>query len=73
MQRILVGFGIDRDRLDAHPARGLDDPAGDFAAVGDKYFFEHQLPMGGQRASFPLGPFLLERSEPVNNGAPRRA
>ncbi len=41
MQRVAVGLGIDRDRLDAHPARGLDDPAGDFAAIGDQDTLEH--------------------------------
>ena len=41
VQRVAVGVGIDRDRLDAHPARGLDDPAGDLAAVGDQDALEH--------------------------------
>ena len=41
VQRVAVGLGIDRDRLDAHPARRLDDPAGDFAAVGDQDALEH--------------------------------
>ena len=41
MQRVAVGLGIDRDGLDAHPAGGLDDPAGDFAAVGDEDALEH--------------------------------
>ena len=41
MQRIPVGLGIDGDRLDAHPAGGLDDPAGDLAAIGDQNSFEH--------------------------------
>jgi hypothetical protein len=35
VQRVLVGVRIDRDRRDAHAARGLDDAAGDLAAVGD--------------------------------------
>ena len=43
MQRVAVGVGIDRDRLDAHPARGLDDAAGDLAAVGDQDFLEHAV------------------------------
>ena len=41
MQRVAVGIGIDGDRLDAHLARGLDDPAGDFAAIGDQDTLEH--------------------------------
>src|SRR3546814_3047759 len=42
MQRPGIGVGIDRNRLDPHLARGLDDAAGDFAAIGDQYFLEHQ-------------------------------
>jgi hypothetical protein len=38
MQRIAIGFGIDGDGLDAHLAGGLDDPAGDLAAIGDQNF-----------------------------------
>ncbi len=41
MQRIAVGFGIDRDGFNAHPAGGLDDPAGDFAAIGNQDSLEH--------------------------------
>src|SRR5262249_24832814 len=41
VQRIAVGLGVDRDRLDAHAARGLDDPAGDLDAVGDQNSLEH--------------------------------
>src|SRR5439155_14608209 len=39
--RVLVGVGVDGDRLDAHLLRGLYDTTGDFAAVGDQDFFEH--------------------------------
>ena len=62
MQRVLVGLGIDGDGLDAHAARRLDDPAGDFAAVGDQDFLEHRLPMRGKRAAFRLGPFYWKRA-----------
>jgi hypothetical protein len=41
VHRVLVGFGIDGDRLDTHLLGGLHDPAGNFAAVGDQYFLEH--------------------------------
>ncbi len=41
MQRIAVGIGIDCDRLDAELLRGLDDPAGNFAPVGDEDFLDH--------------------------------
>ena len=41
VQRVGIGVGIDRDRRDAHLARGLDDAAGDFAAIGDQDLTEH--------------------------------
>ena len=44
VERVLVGVGIDRDGLDAHAPRGLDDAAGDLAAVGDQDFLEHKRP-----------------------------
>ena len=53
VQRVAVGLGIDRDRLDPHAAGGLDDPAGDLAAIGDQNSFEHMLaylqPLGRDR------------------------
>ena len=36
MARVPVGVGVDGDGRDAHLLRGLDDAAGDFAAVGDQ-------------------------------------
>ena len=36
-----VGIGIDRDRGDAHAAQRAADPRGDFAAVGNQNFREH--------------------------------
>ena len=54
VERVAVGLGIDGDRLDPHPAGGLDDPAGDLAAIGDQNSFEHGLaylqPSGRDRA-----------------------
>ena len=51
VEGVAVGLGIDGDRLDSHPAGGLDDPAGDLAAIGDQNSFEHVLaclqPLGG--------------------------
>jgi hypothetical protein len=41
MQRGRIGVGINRDGLDAHFARGLDDAAGDFTTVGDEDLVEH--------------------------------
>jgi hypothetical protein len=42
MQRVAVGLGIDRDGFNAHPARGLDDPAGNLAAIGNQDSLEHK-------------------------------
>ena len=44
MQRVAVGLGIDRHGLDAEPARGPDDAAGDFAPIGDEKLGEHAAP-----------------------------
>jgi hypothetical protein len=41
MQGFPVGIGIDRDGGNAHSARRLDDPAGNFAAIGDEEFGDH--------------------------------
>ena len=43
VQRVLVGFGIDGDRLDAQLAARHDDAHRDFAAVGDQNFLKHRL------------------------------
>ena len=42
---VLVGIRVNRHRLDAHPACGEDDAAGDFTAVCDEYFGEHCYPL----------------------------
>ncbi len=41
MERVAVGFGIDRDGGNPHPAGGLDDAAGDLAAIGNQNSLEH--------------------------------
>ena len=41
MQAVPIGFGIDRNGLDAELPRALDDAAGDLAAVGDQDLLEH--------------------------------
>ena len=43
MQRLGIGVGIDRNGADAHGPRGADDPAGNFAAIGDEEGFYHLL------------------------------
>ena len=42
MQRLGIGFGIDRDRHNPHPPRGADHAAGDLAAIGDQDFTKHR-------------------------------
>ncbi len=44
MQRVGVGVGEHGDRLDPELAGRFDDPAGDFAAIGDQDLVEHGLP-----------------------------
>ena len=43
VQGILVGVRIDGDRFDPHLARGFDDPAGNFAAIGNEDTLEHSV------------------------------
>ena len=38
-----VGFREYRDSADTHALAGLDDAAGNFAAIGDENFVEHRL------------------------------
>ncbi len=46
VERIAVGFGIDRDGLDAQfPARG-HDAQGNFTAIGDQNFSKHEIRSG---------------------------
>ena len=44
VQRVAVGLGVDGDGAQAQPARGADDAAGDFAAVGNQDALEHGRP-----------------------------
>jgi hypothetical protein len=41
VQLVLVGLGIDGDRLDAELAARVDDAEGDLAAVGDQDLLKH--------------------------------
>ena len=41
MERVAVGLGIDRDGRDPHAPGGLDDAAGDLAAIGNQDSLEH--------------------------------
>ena len=61
MASVPVGFGIDGDGFDSQPARGLDDPAGNLAAIGDQDTLEHA-------AANPLGnPFFPASGGKLNN------
>jgi hypothetical protein len=51
VQRVLVGIRINRDGLDAHPARRLDDTAGDLAAIGDQNALEHGISASARSVS----------------------
>ena len=42
MERVAVGVGIDGDGRDAHAPGGLDDAAGDLAAIGNQDLLEHR-------------------------------
>ena len=41
MQRLGIRIGIDRDRADAHLPRRPNDPARNFAAIGDEERLDH--------------------------------
>ena len=41
MQRLGIGIRIDRNGANAHRAGSTDDPAGDFATVGDEEGLDH--------------------------------
>ena len=66
MERVLVGFRIDGDGLDAHAARRLDDAAGDLAAVGDEDLLEHRRP-NRRKARASRSGVLLEGRGRVND------
>ena len=42
-QSITIGLGIADNRANAHFMTGTDDTDGDFAAISNKYFFEHEF------------------------------
>ncbi len=68
MERVAVGFGIDRDGCNPHAPGGLDDPAGDLAAIGNQDSLEHRslrIPRTGYSA-------LRRRRENVNDWTARR-
>src|SRR6185312_7036184 len=75
MQRLAIGVGIDGDGGDAHPARRLDDAAGDLAAIGDQYLLEHarnvppqNVPYYGLRAAGSIRQTTKGRSTQTEAG-----
>jgi hypothetical protein len=46
MQGIAVSIGINGDRLDPHATGGLDDAAGDLAAIGNQDLLEQMSSPG---------------------------
>jgi hypothetical protein len=42
VQRVFVRLRVHSHRLDAELTAGVDDAQGDFAAIGDEDFLEHQ-------------------------------
>ena len=57
VQRVLVGLGVDRDRLDAQLAAGEDDAQRDLAAVGDQDLLEHRLVTTSSRMAKSRSPY----------------
>lgn len=47
---IAIRFGIHRDRTQAQALAGALYAQGDFAAIGDQHFIEHQKPLIGEPA-----------------------
>ena len=65
VQGVLVGIGIDGDRLDAKLLAGADDADGDFAAIGDEDSPEHKCSLLFLVLFYPLSP------EPVSGTTTR--
>src|SRR5262244_1206359 len=43
VERVSVGFAVDRNRANAQLFAGTDDPQSDFSTIGDQNFFEHAI------------------------------
>jgi hypothetical protein len=52
-ERVRIGFRMDGDSAHPQPPGGLDDAAGDLAAVGDQDTVEHFHPLSEFGASSP--------------------
>ena len=67
VQRVAVGFGIDRDRGDAQFLARIDHAQGDFTAIGDQDFSKHFRPKVAQASAcgFPSSRAETHRLKPV--------
>ncbi len=52
---VVIGFGVDGESTDAEVFAGADDAEGDFAAVGDEDFVEHERKWEAGKRGFPAG------------------
>src|SRR5581483_6354754 len=71
VQGILVGLRIDGDRPNSHLSRGLYDPAGDFAAIGDQDTLEHAVSVTPDAGHFACGVTMkksIARRRPCDPG-----
>lgn len=66
MQRIGIRIRIDRDSGDAHLLRGLDDTAGDLAAIGDEDFRNHRAATSEGIPRMPISMPLTLISSPIS-------
>ncbi len=52
---VVIGFGVDGESADAEVFAGADDAEGDFAAVGDEDFVEHERKWKSGKRGVPVG------------------
>ena len=67
VQRVAIGVGIDRHRLDAHLAGRLDHAAGNLAPVGNQDLVKHRRPFPSRASR--SGP-VAQTKTPPGHGAP---
>ena len=68
--RVRVDVGMDRDRADAEAAAGVDDAAGDLAAVGDQDRAEHAPPCRARRPGAMIRDASSRRAAPRTGSSP---
>ena len=70
VESVFIGLRVNGDRFDAHFAGRLDDPAGDFAAIGNQNTLEHAalrgMPSPNREKAADTGPVtLLSRRQSI--------